>query len=407
MSLSHPRSSAGRLRPCRRAGVAILVAIVFPMLLGVALLGVDGARLYFHKVLFRQTVQASSLAGANRLTTYYTSGTNSTAEIVATARQFAGLNMPSTTYGNVVPAADVVVGNWDIASRTFTSLAQTGGTAPNAVQVTGRTTAANGNALQTLLGARVGLTSVDMVTTATSSFATGKSFHVILVNDLSQSFSASVGSQRAADQAILDCVKNSAGPDSQFGVIGFTGHYGVIQSPLVVSTNYTTLTAKIASIKSCGNAGMPACSGSNVAAGIYRATKSDMFANAAFNDTFKNIVVITDGVPNASSFTYTREDGIYPTPTSAVPTCTSSCTDAKLLTMAQNQANYADSLGVSVSTIYYSGSTSASQRAGFAASLATLRKGTGISLVVPTTSQISSSFGAFCATMSSKLMAVN
>ena len=132
-----------------------------------------------------------------------------------------------------------------------------------------------------------------------------------------------------------------------------------------------------------------------------------MFANASYNDTFKNIVVITDGVPNANNFTYTREEGIYPTPTSASPTCTTSCTDAKLLTMAQNQAAYADSLGISISTIYYSGGTSANQRPGYAASLATLRKGTGISLVVPTNAQISSAFGAFCATMSSKLMAVN
>ena len=132
-----------------------------------------------------------------------------------------------------------------------------------------------------------------------------------------------------------------------------------------------------------------------------------MFANALYNDTFKNIVLITDGVPNANNFTYTREEGIFPTPTSAIATCTSNCTDSKLLTMAQNQANYANSLGISISTIYYSGNTSASQRAGYAASLATLRKGTGISLVVPTNAQISSSFGAFCATMSSKLMAVN
>ena len=401
------RAWSRSFRAGRGGGVTLLVAMMFPVLLGTALLGVDGARLYFHKLLFRQTVQAASLAGANKLATYYTSGTGSTATIVATAQQFAGLNMPSGKYGTVVPASDVVVGNWNISTRVFTSLASSGGTTPNAVQVTGRSTTANGNPLLTLFGGAFSTGAVDMTTVATSSYATGKAFHVIVINDLSGSFSPSIANQRAADQAILDCVKNSAGPDSQFGLIGITGRYSVTQAPIVVSTNYSALTTKIAGVKSCGNTGAPACSGSNVASGIYRATKSDMFANAAYNDTFKNIVIITDGVPNANNFTYTREEGIYPTPTSALPTCTSSCTDAKLLTMAQNQANYANSLGISVSTIYYSGNTSSSERAGYAASLATLRKGTGISLVVPTNAQISSAFGAFCATMSSKLMAVN
>ena len=121
-----------RVRRDVRAGVTLLVALMFPVLLGTALLGVDGARLYLHKLMVRQATQSASLAGANKLTTYYTSGTNSTATIVSTAQQFAGLNMPSAQYGTIVPAADVVVGNWDIANRTFTSLATSGGTTPNA-----------------------------------------------------------------------------------------------------------------------------------------------------------------------------------------------------------------------------------------------------------------------------------
>jgi hypothetical protein len=369
--------------------------------------------------MLRQAVQSASLAGANRLTTYYTSGNQSTATIVSTAQAFAGYNMPSTKYGTIVPASDVVVGNWDYANRTFTSLATSGGQTPNAVQVTGRSTTANGNALQTLFGQSFSKTSVDVITTATSSFATGKSFHVLVINDLSRSFSPSISNQRAADQAILDCVKNSAGLDSQFGLIGITGFYTLTQTPLVVSTNYNTLKTKITTVKSCGNSGAPACSGSNVASGIYRATKSDLFGSSTYADSFTNIVIITDGVPNASSTCYGREEGVFPTPTSAVPTCTTkcvpsctsnctyTCTDAKLLTMAQNQANYANTLGVSISTIYYSGNTPANQQASYASSLATLRKGMGISLVAPTSAAITNSFGAFCATMSSKLMAVN
>ena len=119
-----------------------------------------------------------------------------------------------------------------------------------------------------------------------------------------------------------------------------------------------------------------------------------------------NIVVITDGVPNANAITYGMNEGAYPTPTSATPTCTTACTDANLWTMATNQANYAGSLGINVSTIYYSGNTSSGLKATYAAQLAQLRKGTGISLTAPTTAAINASFAAFCATMSSKLMAI-
>jgi len=402
-------SAAYRLVRSRKAGVALLIAGMFPLALGVGLLGVDGSRLYFHKLLLRQTAQAASMAGANKLATYYTSGTNSTTEIVNAAQQFAGYNMPSPTYGTVVPATNVTLGNWYIADKTFVPLSGAG--TPDAVRVTATLSSTGGNAFQPLFGGSFGVGAKDITATAISSYATGKPFHVIIVNDLSSSFSNSIANQRTADQAILNCVYNSAGDTSQYGLVGFNGQYTVIQSPVVARTNYTALTNKITTIRACNQTGGPPCSGSNVASGIYRATKSDMFGSPSFADTNMNIVVITDGVPNASgsiaSPGYGMENGTYPTPTSATPVCSGySCTDNNLLTMAQNQANYAWSLGVNISTIYYSGNTPSYQRAAYAASLATLRKGTGISLVVPTQTQINNSFAAFCATMSSKLMAL-
>lgn len=398
-----------RLIRARKAGVALLIAGMFPLALGMGLLGVDGSRLYFHKLLLRQTAQAASMAGANKLATYYTSGTNSTTEIVNAAQQFAGFNMPTGVYGTVVPAANVSLGNWNLVDKAFIPLSGAG--TPDAVRVIATMSTGGGNPFQPLFGGSFGVGAKNLSTTAISSFATGKPFHVIVVNDLSSSFSSSIANQRTADQAILNCVYNSAGNTSQYGLVGFNGQYTTIQSPIVVSTNYTALTNKITTIKACNQPGGPLCSGSNVASGIYRATKSDMFGNAAYADTNMNIVVITDGVPNFSNSIaspgYGMENGTYPTPSSATPVCSGySCTDANLLTMAQNQATYAWSKGINVSTIYYSGNTPSADRAAYAASLATLRKGTGISLVVPSQTQINSSFAAFCATMSSKLMAL-
>jgi Flp pilus assembly protein TadG len=389
-----------------RAGVALLVALVFPILVGFSMLGIDGAYMYYRNLMLRQTVQAAALAGGNVIASYYTSGTNSSATVVSRAQQFATANMPVATYGTVVNSSDVVLGNWNTATSTFTSLAASNGTSPNAVSVTGRNASSSSNPVSLFLGNMYARPTMDMTTTAITSYATGQSWHTIVINDLSGSFSPSIARQREADQAILDCVKNSTGPLSNFSIVGITGHYTVWQALVQASTNYAAVSSRISALNSCGGTGAPSCSGSNVASGIYRATKSDMFGSSAYVGAAKNIIIITDGVPNANSFTYTREDGIYPSPSSTTATCTSACTDANLLTMAQNQATYANSLGISISTIYYSGGTPSNQQASYAASLATLRRGTGISLVAPSSGQISSTFAAFCATMSSKLMAV-
>jgi hypothetical protein len=278
------------------------------------------------------------------------------------------------------------------------------------VSVTALNTSANGNPVATFLAGRISQAQLDLSATAITSYGTGQPFHTVVINDLSSSFSSSIANQRTADVAILDCVKNSAGSGTKFGLIGFTGHYGAVMSPPLqnAATNYTTIKSTLNALKSCGNTGMPACSGSNVAAAIYRVTKSDMFGDSALAGTPRNLIIITDGVPNTGSFTYAKEDGVYTLSGGTAALCTSRCTDANLLTAAQYQAGVARAMGISISTIYYSGNTSsATDRTAYAASLATLTGGVGISLVTPTTTGISNAFAAFCSTMSSVLKMVN
>jgi hypothetical protein len=121
--------------------------------------------------------------------------------------------------------------------------------------------------------------------------------------------------------------------------------------------------------------------------------------SSGFAGTKKNIIVITDGVPNAKSgVTYTTADGI---------TCGGSCTDADMLTGAQTQATAAKAAGISISTIYYSGDTSNPiDQATYAAALATLVTGSGVAMVAPTAAQIATTIAGFCATMPSSLKVV-
>ena len=391
-----------QLLHAKRGGIALLTALAFPALIGFGALIVDVPYLYYRHMVLRQAVQSAALAGTANLTSYYTSGTASTTAIVNAAQSFAKANMPVATYGTIVPASNVVLGNLDTTTRVFTSLASSGGTSPNAVQVTGLSTAANHNPVSTIFGGMINVPSENMTSTATATYSTGQTFNTIILNDLSQSFSSEISAQKSADNAILGCIKTNAGSQSQFGLTTFDGHSSIFQALSQASANYSALQTKVNSLNSCGHTGMPACSGSNVAAGIYSAIQQ--FSGTSYANTYKNVVIITDGVPNADSMTYTTADGIYPSPASKTPTCTSHCTDANLLTIAQNQAAVAKAAGINISTIYYSGDTATSQQASYAASLKTLVTGTGVAMVAPTAAKISSTFAGFCATMSSSVL---
>ena len=399
------RGALKRLLRAEQGGTLVMAAVAFPALIGFGVLITDVPYLYYRHLLLQQTTQAAAVAAANKLTSYYTSGNGSTSAIVAGAQSFSQANMPTSKYGTVVQASNVILGNLNSTNTTFTSLASSGGTSPNAVKVVGLNTTANGNAVATLFGGIFGMSSVNMSSTAVATYATGQTFNTIILNDLSQSFSSEISHQQAADNAILGCIKNSSGSQSNFGLTTFDGHSAIFQSLAQASANQSSLQTKINSLNSCGHSGMPPCSGSNVAAGIYSAIQQ--FSNAAYANSNNNIVIITDGVPNADAITYARADGIYPTASSSTPTCTSNCTDANLLTMAQNQAAAARAAGINISTIYYSGDTPSQNQASYAASLGSLVTGTGVAMVAPNATAISAEFAGFCATMSSSVLLVN
>jgi Flp pilus assembly protein TadG len=382
-----------------RGGMAVLCAVMIPSLLGLGTLAIDQGYYGYRKLLLVNTVEAAALAAGNKIGTYYSTG--GSAAVVAAAQTFATLNMPTSQYGTVVTSANVVLGNLNSTTQTFTSLAASHGTSPNAVQVTGLNTAANGNSVPLFLGSFFGRPSADVSSTVIAANATGQSFNAIILNDMSDSFSSELANQRAIDTAILNCVKGQTGTTSQFGIILFNGLSTSYQDLQLAGAQYTQLQTKITALSatSCGkNCG----TGSNVASGIYAAIQA--LSDKTFAGQSKNIILITDGVPNAnSSVNYGKNEGIYPTGPSDTPTCKgkNDCTDADLLTMARNQAADAAAAGISISTVYYSGSTATQDQASYAASVASLVTGKGLAMVAPTSAAIGAAFGGFCATIPS------
>ncbi len=313
--------------------------------------------------------------------------------------------MPSGQYGTVVPSTNVILGMWNATSNTFTS----GGSTPNAVQITGVSTSANGNAVPMYFGSIWGKTNTDITSTAVASYVVGNgsgvgygsgsgaghSFNTIVINDMSQSFSGQIADQVAADLAILGCVKGQTGTTSNFGITFINGHASTYQSLVQAGTNYTALQATINAITACTAKEDPNCStGSNVASGLYSAIQQ--FSGSTYQNQSKNIVIITDGAPNVKAgLNYTTADGV---------SCGSNCSPADMDAGAQAQATAAKAAGISISTIYYSGTdTNPTDQANYKAFLASLVTGSGTNLVAPTAAQIDSSYNGVCSTIPSSV----
>ena len=160
-------------------------------------------------------------------------------------------------------------------------------------------------------------------------------------------------------------------------------------------TNYTALQATINAITACTAKEDPNCStGSNVASGLYSAIQQ--FSGSTYQNQSKNIVIITDGAPNVKAgLNYTTADGV---------SCGSNCSPADMDAGAQAQATAAKAAGISISTIYYSGTdTNPTDQANYKAFLASLVTGSGTNLVAPTAAQIDSSYNGVCSTIPSSV----
>ena len=270
-------------------------------------------------------------------------------------------------------------------------------------------------------------------------------FNTIIVNDLSGSFSSEIANQRAVDIAILNCISSGTNGNGKVGLTtfggdpwmqnaaslaGFPTQTSYRASPyqpylasaytgtlaLATAANIGTMTRFINNTLSyCGNGSMQPCSGSNVSSGLYSAIKQLQAQNIA--NPSSNIILISDGVPNATARTYSADDGAIPTPSASINTtygwngCTSgtnACTDTSFWNATQAWAAYAGSLGINVSTVYYSGSTpDATSIATYTAMLASLVKNNGTALVAPNPSSIDVTFAKFCSSMGAAVKKVS
>jgi Putative Tad-like Flp pilus-assembly len=134
-----------------RGSVLPIVGLCMLVILGVAALTID---LGYQQALRSQldaTADAAALAAAAQLP--------DAKKAMAAAATYAEFNMPKAEHGNVLRPDDIEFGHWDADSRKFAA----GGKGSNAVRVTIRRTADNGNPAQTFFLHLFGMGQADLV----------------------------------------------------------------------------------------------------------------------------------------------------------------------------------------------------------------------------------------------------
>ncbi len=137
-----------------RGSAMMLFAFFLMVGAGFAAIAIDGGYLYSLKSRLQTAADAAVLVAVSELP--------DTDEARTAAIVMAGKNMPTGEHGAVLADADVVTGNWDSGTRTFTA----GGTPLNAVRVVTRRSQANGNAAGLFFARALGFNQVDVETTA-------------------------------------------------------------------------------------------------------------------------------------------------------------------------------------------------------------------------------------------------
>ena len=157
----------------RSGVVAIIVALVAPVIFGAAAVAVDIGRLVLLESQLQAAADSAALAAATSL------DDESTAQSLA--QEYAGKNMPSSEFGTVIQTADVVLGNYDDSTSTFSA----NGTPTNAVQVTANLTQANGNPVSLYFGKLIGFDTRDVQTSALAIEQSGSGNFCVLALDTS------------------------------------------------------------------------------------------------------------------------------------------------------------------------------------------------------------------------------
>ncbi|MBC8106639.1 MAG: hypothetical protein H7Z14_08625 [Anaerolineae bacterium] len=335
-------------RHVRRTGISLIYAMVaMVVLVGFVSLAVDLGRVQLAKTELQQATDAAAR--------YAGGGMWQSVATVKSRVATAGLeNMVDGKPLVIDPAADLEFGTWNAATKTFTVLVGSAQTGATAVRVTGRRSASRGTAVPTFFGKLLGRNTIDMKATAIAAY--GQGADVVLIQDITTSFSDELADAKVGDQALVDTLYANGSGITRIAILVHTG-WGKTLAPLtVVGTNYSYLTNIVSSIKLAGSPGMPVASGTDIAAGFDEALKVYTAPGYVAPAGGKVVVLVSDGQPTSSSA------GSHP-----------GLSDAQMLTLAQTRANQLWAQNVHIYIVFFDRDNDAAA----ANKLKTLTRGNG------------------------------
>lgn len=419
----HRRSLKTILRDER--GVAlVLVTIFLPVIVGLFTFATDMAYVLWTRNTLQVTAETAALAATAQLPDNGACATTGTACNIA--KKYAEMNMPAARYGTVLANNDVVLGRWTDhclpggASDATCFAPLPAGTSCvtfqcNGVQVTTRQAAVNGNALSLVFAPMIGITSFDVSATAIAVYGLGENgaqptWDVIIVQDISPSFLEEMPQGKAADKALLECMKNFAAPGSKLGLTLFSGCSGfscspplpTYQQPAIVTSDpgYTTLSDKIgdpantnSGVMTCGHTNaagtvMPPCTNTNPSAGMssaYTQFCPTQNCPVSIPGSRRAMVLVSDGEPVGHSSVKCGGDQHQ-------------CSTSELKAMAVAQADRAALKDIDVYTIFYGPNGSAADW------METLKRGNGLALKTPDPAKLTELMAKICAQMPHRLV---
>ncbi len=383
-------------RPENRGNAAIILVLLLPVVLGFVAMALDWGAVSVARAQVQTAADAAAMAATASM------------DDQAGARRLAQSYAAEVRVNNLpveIRDEDVVFGTWNGTTFTPTTVN------PTVVKVTASAD------LPMTLTKIFGLDSVHVASVAGAGprVVPKRAPDIVMALDVTGSMDANeIAQERAAAQALLDCVHDRSSGDSKIGIVLFTGVDTVQSEMLEVESGYTTLRSTIAAIRGCGSSGMPACSGTNQSAGMGGALV--MLENAATPDGVGQVILVeSDGEPNAdsictsSNYTATGWRPRLKTLCSALATTKTTCTgsgarrkctttttqsqptEANYQTWADSYVSEAEASDIDIYTVYYG-----SEAAGVAYMADHVAAGDGFSLTAPTASQMDDAFEDIC-----------
>ncbi|GDX79567.1 hypothetical protein LBMAG42_13780 [Deltaproteobacteria bacterium] len=353
--------------------------LVFMVLMAFIALGVDYGAVASARAELQIAADAAAMAGASGLPN----------EAIAKERAMAYSEQVSIRGTPITLAdSDIVVGSYDRTAKVFTE----GVTASSdALVVTAR------RELDMPISSLFGYPTVNLTAVAGGGATTlGKMPDLVIVQDVTTSFTDEIERAKLADEALVDCIHEKADPDSKVGLVAFSGLEKNLLAPsglVSYASSYSAVKSKIQAIKLCGHTGMPSCLGTDQAAGFHMG-KAILDASTSDVDVGRALLLVSDGAPTGDASVCTKKKGAYSTAAAAAlcPGWGNSPTIPKIKASTIALRNAMEAKGYDIYTVFYNETSDATQTS----FMKTLTAGKGIYLETPDPDDLSDLLTQIC-----------